>query len=87
MMAKKKKRWEANATYKMNINVSLFLTAFHMSITYMSIGRLPLIIVPIAFLFYLNLIDGLIREESLFDSKLLLEKLWGPVDKVMQSSK
>ena len=87
MMAKRKKGWEANATYKMNINVSLFLTAFHMSITYMSISRLPLIIVPIAFLFYLNLIDGLIREESLFDSKLLLEKLWGPVDKVMQSSK
>jgi len=87
MMAKKKKKWEANATYKMNINVSLFLTAFHMGMTYMSIGRLPLIIVPIAFLFYLNLIDGLIREESPFDSTLLFEKLWGPVDKVIQPSK
>ena len=87
MMAKKKKGWEADITYKMSINVSLFLTAFHMSLTYMSIGRLPLIIVPIAFLFYLNIIDGLIREESLFDSKLLFEKLWGPFDKVTQSAK
>ena len=86
-MAKKKKGWEADITYKMSINVSLFLTAFHMSLTYMSIGRLPLIIVPIAFLFYLNIIDGLIREESLFDSKLLFEKLWGPFDKVTQSAK
>ncbi|MBU4201996.1 MAG: hypothetical protein KKE96_07970 [Candidatus Altiarchaeota archaeon] len=87
MMAKKKKGWEADITYKMSINVSLFLTAFHMSLTYMSIGRLPLIIVPIAFLFYLNIIDGLIREDSLFDSMLLFEKLWGPFDKVTQSAK
>ncbi|MCG2783263.1 MAG: hypothetical protein L6243_06710 [Candidatus Altiarchaeales archaeon] len=86
-MAKKKKGWEADITYKMSINVSLFLTAFHMSLTYMSIGRLPLIIVPIAFLFYLNIIDGLIREDSLFDSMLLFEKLWGPFDKVTQSAK